>query len=51
MKRYRVWIRLNTYETAYVIVFAETDYLAKRIAESQFGVGNVLNWTEDKGSE
>jgi hypothetical protein len=45
VKRYRVWIRLNTYETAFVIVFAENDYLAKRIAEATYGVGNVLSYT------
>lgn len=51
MNRYRVWIRLNTYETSFVIVFAQCDYLAKRVAESQFGVGNVLNWSEELHDE
>lgn len=45
MKRYRIWIRLNTCETAFVVVFAESDYLAKRIAEATYGIGNVLSYT------
>ena len=47
MKRYRIWFRISAYETAFAIIYAENDYYAKRIAEAQFGVGNVLNYTED----
>lgn len=45
MHKYLVWIRLNPYQTANVIVYADNDYLAKQIAEAQYGVGNVLNYT------
>jgi len=48
VSRYRVWIRLNSYETAFVIVFAENDYLAKRIAEATYGIGNVLSYTAEE---
>lgn len=47
MLRYRVWIRVNAYQTATAYVYADNDYAAKVIAEAQFGVGNVLNWTQD----
>jgi hypothetical protein len=45
MRTYQVWIRLNQYQTAHVNVQANDDLQAKLIAESQYGVGNVLNWT------
>lgn len=45
MNQYRVWVRLNDTQTANVIVYADNDYLAKLIAEAQFGVGNVLAYT------
>jgi hypothetical protein len=47
MKRYIVWVRVSASQTANVLVYAENDWSAKLIAEAQFGVGNVLNWTED----
>ena len=45
MFQYAIWVRINETQTANSIVFAENDYLAKKIAEAQFGVGNVLNYT------
>jgi hypothetical protein len=45
MYTYQVWIRLNQYQTAHVHVTASDDNQAKLIAESQYGYGNVLNWT------
>ena len=45
MYTYQVWIRLNAYQTAHVHVQADDDYQAKLIAESQYGNGNILNWT------
>ncbi len=45
MYAYQVWIRLNQYQTAHVTVHANDDLQAKMIAESQYGHGNVLNWT------
>lgn len=45
MYKYKVWIRLNPYQTADVIVMANNDWEAKLLAEAQYGVGNVLNYT------
>ena len=45
MKKYRVWVRLNAYQTAEVFVHATHDWNAKLIAEAQYGKGNVLNYT------
>ena len=43
--KYRVWIRINDYQTTETIVIAKTDYDAKMLAEAQYGAGNVLNYT------
>ena len=45
MYKYAVWARINSYQTVNTFVWANDDYQAKLIAESQFGTGNVLNWT------
>ena len=45
MYKYTVWIRLNQYQTANVVVNADNDWQAKMIAESQYGSGNVLNYS------
>jgi hypothetical protein len=42
---YEVWIRINAYQTVHVRIQANNDYEAKLIAEAQYGVGNVLNYT------
>jgi hypothetical protein len=47
MYRYKVWIRLNQYQTANVIVNADNDWQAKMIAESQYGQGMVLNYMRE----
>jgi hypothetical protein len=46
MKQYRLWVRINTLQTADTIVFADNAYMAKQLGEAQYGVGNVLNYTE-----
>jgi len=46
MKRYKLWVRINVYQTAHTIVFADNAYTAKQLGEAQYGVGNVLNYTE-----
>ena len=33
------------YQTAFAIVYADNDYQAKQLAELQYGVGSVLNYT------
>ena len=45
MYKYAIWARINSYQTVHTIVFASNDYQAKQIAEAQFGVGNVLNYS------
>ena len=45
MYKYAIWARINAYQTDNTVVWAGDDYQAKRIAESQFGVGNVLNYS------
>ena len=45
MYQYTVWIRLNQYQTANVLVSADNDWQAKLLAESMYGAGNVLNYT------
>lgn len=46
MKQYRLWVRINQTETANTIVFAENALIAKKLGEAQYGVGNILNYTE-----
>ena len=46
MKKYLIWARINAYQTVNTIVWAENDLAAKQIAEAQFGIGNVLHYTE-----
>ena len=46
MKRYQLWVRISTTLTANTIVYAENPLLAKQLGEAQYGIGNVLNYTE-----
>lgn len=46
MKKFLLWIRISSTQTANTIVFAENDFAAKRLGEAQYGIGNVLNYTE-----
>jgi hypothetical protein len=45
MYQYRVWIRLNQYQTADTVVNANNDWECKLLAENMYGSGNVLNYT------
>jgi len=45
MHRYKVWVRLNQYQTADVTINADNDLQAKMLAEAIYGVGMVLNYT------
>lgn len=47
MYRYKLWIRINEYQTAHTYVWADHDYEAKLLGEAQYGVGNVLNYTRE----
>ena len=46
MKQYKLWVRLSQTQTTNTLVYAENAYVARLIGEAQFGVGNVLNYTE-----
>ena len=45
MNQYTVWIRLNQYQTANVVVNADNDWQAKLLAESMYGAGSVLSYS------
>ncbi len=45
MYKYQLWVRINDYQTANTIIWAENDYAAKMLGEAQYGIGNVLNYT------
>ena len=46
MNKYLIWVRINAHQTANTIVYAENALAAKQLAEAQYGVGMVLNYTE-----
>ena len=46
MKRYQLWVRISKTQTANTIIYAENPLLAKQLGEAQYGVGNVLSYTE-----
>lgn len=49
MHRYKVWVRLTHIKSVNTIVWASNDFEAKKLAEAQYGVGNVLGvWREDE---
>lgn len=45
MYKYKLWVSINSYQTAETIVYANNDYEAKLLGEAQYGVGNILNYT------
>ena len=45
MYKYAIWVRITELRTANTVVWADNDYVAKQLAEAQYGVGNVLNYT------
>ncbi len=46
MMKFILWVRINQTQTTHTIVFAKTDYDAKLLGEAQYGVGNVLSYTQ-----
>ena len=40
-----IWNRVNVHQTVNTIVWAKNELAVKQVAESKFGVGNVLNGT------
>jgi hypothetical protein len=52
VSRYRLWVRLNTTQTAQTYIYANNDIEAKLLGEAQYGVGNVLGyWREELAAE
>jgi hypothetical protein len=45
MNQYRVWVRINPFQTAHVLLYADSDGVVRQLAELQYGVGSVLSWT------
>ena len=50
MKQFKLWVRINQTQTAFTLIYADNAYSAKQLGEAQYGVGNVLNYTEVQGS-
>ena len=46
MRRYVLWVRVSATQTANTVVFAENELAAKQLGEAQYGIGNVLSYTE-----
>jgi hypothetical protein len=46
MNKYLLWVRINPYQTANTVIYAENAWAAKQLAEAQYGVGMVLNYTQ-----
>ncbi len=46
MKKYLLWVRINQTQTANTVIYAGDQYQAKQLGEMQYGIGNVLNYTE-----
>jgi hypothetical protein len=46
MKKFILWVRLNSLQTTNTFIFASNELEAKWLGERQFGLGNVLNYTE-----
>jgi hypothetical protein len=49
MRRWKLWVRIEPQRTTFTYIFAPDANAAKSIGEAQFGVGNVLSYTEDNG--
>lgn len=49
MYKYALWIRINDYQTANTVIYANNDAEAKMLGESQYGRGNVLNYSRIDG--
>lgn len=45
MYKYKLWVRINSYQTAETLIWANNDHDAKMLGEAQYGAGNVLNYT------
>jgi hypothetical protein len=46
--RFKVWVRLTPIQSVFTYVWAANAYEAKKIAEAQYGAGNVLGWWQEE---
>ena len=46
MYKYWIWVRINSTQTVQTYIWADNDGVAKMIAEAQYGVGNLLNYSQ-----
>jgi len=46
MYTFEVWVRINAYQTVHVRINANDGLECKMIAESTYGQGNVLNYSQ-----
>jgi len=46
MKQYILWVRISQTQTANTLIYAESQLIAKMLGELQYGIGNVLGYTE-----
>jgi hypothetical protein len=46
MYKFQLWVKINDFQTAHTIVWANNGWEAKLLGEAQYGVGNVLNYTQ-----
>jgi len=46
MYKFRLWVRLNQLQTTHVVIQADNALYARQLGEAQYGVGNVLNYTQ-----
>lgn len=46
MKKFILWVRLNPFQTTHTIIYADNALEAKKLGEAQYGIGNVLNYSE-----
>ena len=46
MYKFQLWVKISDFQTAHTIVWASNGWEAKLLGEAQYGVGNVLNYTQ-----
>jgi len=46
MFKFQLWVKISDFQTANTIVWASNALEAKMLGEAQYGVGNVLNYTQ-----
>ena len=46
MYKFQLWVKINDFQTAHTVVWASNALEAKLLGEAQYGVGNVLDYTQ-----